>query len=328
MSVRSYTPCLFIFLFLFRFHTFLFVLLFVFRYQRLIVHLLSFRLNQTSPIPTASIISTQDVTVVIPTVDLKSTDLTACLLSVLRNRSKKISIVTTGSRNTLLLQEKIDALRPRFPDVKIQGFTTKKMTANKREPIAYVLPHIDTTITVLADEHIFWHSKDFLASIIAPFEYPTMGGAAPHQRVRRDGYRFRWVAFWNFLVATSLERQNFELRAKNAVDGGLSVVSSGISAFRSKILQDPHFLGEYTHGRDFVRLAAVPNVDDDNFITGWVVKFQQTDNSNIKTSLTLPRRPLRTRTPKIISQILRWNSTTICSNAASLLTDRTGRKSF
>ncbi|KEF51613.1 uncharacterized protein A1O9_12248 [Exophiala aquamarina CBS 119918] len=304
-------------------HTFLyaplFVFVFFFRYLRLMVHMFSFWLYKPSPTPKTPAFSTSDVTVVIPTVDPNEPDLIECLLSVLLNHPKEVRIVTAGKLNEKLVQEKIKAFQPRFPNVKISGSSIE--TANKRKQIAHVLPSISTAITVLADDHVFWRSKEFLVSIIAPFEDATIGAVAPHKRVRRDSHGFGWKAFWNFLGAIYLERHNFELRATNAVDGGLFVVSGRTAAFRSEILQDSQFLYEYTHERIFFGKIALPNVDDDNFITRWVVrkgwklKFQQTRNSTMETSLG--------KYPKFISQVLRWNRTTIRSNAASLLTDRT-----
>lgn len=298
---------------------YVFWFLFIFRYLRLAVHLISFWIYRPSPILNAAFFSREDVTVVIPTIEPKDPDFLACLQSVLMNQPKEVYIVTIGSINRKLVEEKASYYGSGFPDVQITVSAIRN--PNKRKQIASVLPKVRTAITILADDHVFWPSNHFLTSIIAPFEDAKIGAVAPHKRVRRLGPTFGWTSFYGFLGSIYLERHNFELRATNAMDGGLFVVSGRTAAYRTEILQDPGFLHQYTNERLFFGMFSLPNADDDNFITRWVVKkgwnlkFQQCRNSTMETTLG--------EYPKFISQVLRWNRTTIRSNSASLLTDRT-----
>jgi cellulose synthase/poly-beta-1,6-N-acetylglucosamine synthase-like glycosyltransferase len=298
---------------------YLFFFLFIFRYLRLVVHLISFWLYRPSPILKEAFFSNEDVTVVIPTIDPSDLDFLGCLQSVLMNQPKEVCIVTVGSTNRKVAEEKASYYGSGFPDVQITVSAIGK--PNKRKQIASALPNIHTAITILADDHVFWPSNNFLSTIIAPFEDAKIGAVAPHKRVRRHGPTFGWTSFYGFLGSIYLERHNFELRATNAMDGGLFVVSGRTAAFRTGILQDPEFLHHYTNERLFFGMFSLPNADDDNCITRWVVrkgwklKFQQSRNSTMETTLGAY--------PKFMSQVLRWNRTTIRSNSASLLTDRT-----
>src|SRR6187402_3848451 len=83
-----------------------FCFLFMFRYLRLAVHLISFWLYRPSPILKAAFFSREDVTVVIPTIEPKDPDFPACLQSVLMNQPKEVHIVTIGSINRKLVEEK------------------------------------------------------------------------------------------------------------------------------------------------------------------------------------------------------------------------------
>lgn len=298
---------------------YLFLALLVFRYLRLIVHLISFWRYRPSPVLDNATFSASDVSVVIPTVDPNDSDFLPCLESILMNGPREVCIVTVGDANRELAEEKASQFRTGFPGVDITVSAIKEF--NKRKQIASVLPNIRTAITILADDHVFWPTQNFVRSVIAPFEDPKIGAVAPHKRVHRVTTGFGWASYWNFLGCIYLLRHNFELRATNAMDGGLFVISGRTAAFRTHILQDPEFLYGFTNERLFFGLFSLPNADDDNFITrwlvrkGWQLKFQQCRNSTMETTLGTY--------PKFLSQALRWTRTTVRSNSASLLTDRT-----
>ncbi|RVX70810.1 hypothetical protein B0A52_05461 [Exophiala mesophila] len=297
----------------------LFISLFAFRYLRLIVHIISFWLYQASPVPETPTVKRQDVTVVIPTIDPRNQDFLKCLLSVLHNQPAEILIVTVGTELMNLTEEIVQPIRQQFPQTLIKITATK--VANKRRQVAHVLGCIKTDITVLVDDHVFWPSTRFLPSILAPFENPQVGGVGTNKRVVRESHGFGARSFWNIIGALYLERHNFEIRASNAVDGGVFVISGRSCAYRSHILQDPNFIDGFTNERFFFGLFGPLNPDDDNFITrwlvrhGWQIKIQYTDDSLIETTLGTY--------PKFMSQAVRWARTTFRSNLASLLTDRT-----
>ncbi|KAM0116828.1 hypothetical protein ACP6JC_006602 [Aspergillus fumigatus] len=300
--------------------TVVFLHLFVFRYLRLIVHLISFWLfYHPTPVPKNPALSPSDCTIILPTVDPKNRDFEECITSCLRNTPGAIIIVTVGDQLTKLTKDIIAPYKRIFPNTEISVRTADE--ANKRRQVAHGLRYVKTKITVLLDDHVVWPTERFLPTILAPFEDPKVGIVGTNKRVRRTDTGFNIRSFWNMLGALYLERHNFEIRATNAIDNGVFVVSGRTSAHRSEILKDPKFIAEFTNERFFFGLFGPLNADDDNFITrwdvrhGWKVKIQYCPDAMIETTLGTY--------PKFLSQCLRWVRTTWRSNSASLFTDRT-----
>ena len=321
ISMLSYTALASLVAWAFASVTWGFFPLLVFRYLRLIVHLISFWCYRPSPVLKEPTFTADDVTVIIPTVDPNDNDLLLCLESILLNRPREIRIVTVGEANLQSAEEKAARFRAGFPSVKIT-VSAISSPGNKRKQVASVLPDIRTAITISADASVCWPNNQFIPAVIAPLEDPKVGAVAPHKRVHRLGTDFSWKSFWNFMGCLYLQRHNWELRASNAVDDGLFVISGRTAVFRTEILQDPDFLHEYLNEKMFFGLLPIPNVDDDNFVTrwlvtkGWKMKFQEAPNSTMEV-LTLGT------WPKFFDQLKRWSRTTIRSNTASLLTERT-----
>ncbi|KAF7169423.1 hypothetical protein CNMCM5623_002153 [Aspergillus felis] len=300
--------------------TVIFLHLFVFRYFRLIVHLISFWLfYRPTPVPRNPTLFPSDCTIILPTVDPENRDFEECITSCLRNNPGAIIIVTVGDQLTKLTKDIIAPYKRRFPNTDISVKTADE--ANKRRQVAHGLRYVKTKITVLLDDHVFWPTERFLPTILAPFEDPKVGIVGTNKRVRRTDTGFNIRSFWNMLGALYLERHNFEIRATNAIDNGVFVVSGRTSAHRSEILKDPEFIAGFTNERFFFGFFGPLNADDDNFITrwdvrhGWKVKIQYCPDAMIETTLGTY--------PKFLSQCLRWVRTTWRSNSASLFTDGT-----
>lgn len=112
--------------------------------------------------------------------------------------------------------------------------------ASKRAQVAHAAPQVVTPIAVMMDDHVFWR-PGFLKAILCPFEDPNVGLVGTNKRVQRlDGLGL-WARIWNMLGALYLCRHNFEIRATNAVDGGVFVVSGRTYAIRTEILDTPTF---------------------------------------------------------------------------------------
>ena len=297
-----------------------FLLLFVFRYLRLVVNLIAFWLwYHPCPIPDNPSYSSQDCTIIIPTVEPDNKDFLECITSVLKNNPGAIWIVTVGQNNLEKVRQVIHPLAEEYPNTRILPSVSE--IANKRHQVAHAVPKVVTPITVLIDDHIFWPSANFLRTILAPFEDSEVGAVGTNKRVRRFNNGFGLESFWNMIGALYLERHNFEIRATNAIDGGVFVLSGRTSAHRTSILRNPAFLPAFKNERFFFGLFGPLNADDDNFITrwevnhGWKLKIQYCEDALIETTLGTY--------PKFLSQCLRWVRTTWRSNSASLFTDRT-----
>ena len=149
----------------------------------------------------------------------------------------------------------------------------------------------------------------------------NVGAVGTCKRVRRSPRGFSFAGFWNFIGSLYLERHNFEIAASNHIDGGVFVISGRTSAHRTAILQDSDFIHGFQNEYFFFGLVGPLNVDDDNFITrwmvnhGWKIRIQYSEGARIETTLG--------EYPKYLSQCLRWVRTTWRSNFTSLFLDRT-----
>uniref|UniRef100_A0A093VSB1 Hyaluronan synthase 1 n=2 Tax=Talaromyces marneffei TaxID=37727 RepID=A0A093VSB1_TALMA len=297
-----------------------FLSLFVIRYLRLIVHTISYwLLYRPIPIPQQPHYGLCDVTVIVPTVDPENTDFVECILSIISNKPKKLIIVVPSKEMVNSIKKRLISWR--ICSKKISMSVLRAVQVNKRAQVACAIPHVRTAITIIADDHVFWRSPRFLSTILAPFEDPRVGAVGTNKRAIRAEKGFTTAAFWNMLGAIYLERQDFDVRATNALDGGVFVNSGRTSAHRTSILQSPNFLEGYLNERFFFGLFGPLNCDDDNYITryevryGWNIKIQHCPHGLMET-------PLGTY-PKYLSQCLRWARTTWRSNSASLFSDRT-----
>jgi cellulose synthase/poly-beta-1,6-N-acetylglucosamine synthase-like glycosyltransferase len=299
----------------------IFLALFVFRYLRLVVHMISFWfLYKPTNRRANGQYTEEDVSVIIPTVDPSNPDFASTLASVLENQPLKVLIVTVeGEGRVQTAQKMADNLQDHYPNVVIHVSATR--VASKRAQVAHAIPLVTTALTVLCDDHVWWPSKNFLRTAAAPFEDSYVGGVGTNKRVVRNKTGFGWTSFFNILGALYLERHNFEIRATNAVDGGVFVISGRTAVYRTDILQHQKFLRGFVNERFFFGKFGPLNADDDNFIcrwlvtNGWTVKIQYGEDARIETTLG--------EWPKFPSQCLRWSRTTWRSNTASLLTDRT-----
>ncbi|KAF9887622.1 hypothetical protein FE257_009715 [Aspergillus nanangensis] len=296
-----------------------FAFLFLFRYVRLIAHIISFwAFYRVVPVPRNPTYHPADCSVILPTVDPMNPDFKECLISCFNSKPGVIIIVTVGHKMVELIREIVNPIEIPYPDTNVHIIAMD--VASKRRQVAHGLKFVQTKITVLLDDHVFW-PKNFLPTILAPFEDPKVGVVGTNKRVRRTDTGFNMKSFWNMLGAIYLERHNFEIRATNSIDGGVFVVSGRTSAHRSQILQDRKFVTGFTNEKFFRQMFGPLNADDDNFITrwavkhGWDIKIQYCKDALIETTLGTY--------PKFLSQCLRWVRTTWRSNSASLCTDRT-----
>ena len=177
------------------------------------------------------------------------------------------------------------------------------------------------TVVVLLDDHVWWPSKRFLPALLAPFEDPAVHFVGTNKRVQRERGNSFAESFLNFIACLYLGRHNFEIRATNAIDGGVFVVSGRTSAIRANIACREDFIEGFTNEYFFNKLGPL-NPDDDNYITRFVVKegkdikIQFCDDARIETTLGTVG-----GYTKFSSQLLRWARTTWRSNTTSLFKD-------
>ncbi|KXX76807.1 N-acetylglucosaminyltransferase [Madurella mycetomatis] len=300
-----------------------FLCLFTWRYLRFVINLIAFWCYSPSPKPKGvpAYRPSRDVTVVIPTIDPLGKSFQECLKTCAENRPAKIIIVAAGED---LYVTTIEAIREIEQQYESTTFVVDRtQVASKRAQIAHAVSQVETSIAVMMDDHVFW-GPGFLKAILCAFEDPTVGLVGTNKRVRRlDGLGL-WARIWNMLGATYLCRHNFEIRATNAVDGGVFVVSGRTYAIRTEILRYPDFLPGYTHEKFLFGLLGPIGPDDDNYNTrfvvrrGWKIKIQYTRETEMETVLGVEGVVHK----KFLDQCRRWARTTWRSNLCSLITDR------
>ncbi|MBE3049908.1 glycosyltransferase, partial [Candidatus Bathyarchaeota archaeon] len=333
-----------------------FIAIFLTRYARLAMSLYGFWMYKLATAPANPTVSRRDVTLVIPTVscsDIDNEDFEECLTTCLVNLPAELMIVTDTEARAEQARSQLKRIQKKLK-VDISKVKCKVMSAgiaSKRCQLECAIAKIRTSLTLFVDDHVFLPGK-FINSVIPAFEDPRVGFCGTNKDVRHLPSQSATIlgryfeAFWNVMGAVYLARHNFEIRASNALDGGVFVVSGRASVIRTNIIKDPDFLdglknerflfgmlppNGLTHrARLFASYVFRQNLsesdysaglgpDDDNFITrwvvgkGWDVKIQYSDATKIETTLGTY--------PKFIQQCLRWSRTTIRSNPASLTTD-------
>lgn len=275
----------------------------LFRYVRLWVNLASnWTYTPIQPIDDPTITS-DDMTVIIPTVAEDIQQLKETVQSAYRLEPRKLLLVTTDSRAKRVDQMVLELGSPKL----IQVLSVSQ--ANKRRQLCRAIPEVETKITLLLDDDV-WLPEKFTKWILAPFEDGAVGGVGTNQQLRR----FDRSNIWEFLGAIYLVRRNFDCTACNWIDGGLPCLSGRAVAYRSEILQDRDFTYGFTHetwGSDHFL-----NADDDNFITRWLfsrkwkIQIQNHRECEVETTLEDDHKYLR--------QCLRWVRSNWRSNLTSL----------
>ncbi|KAK6222976.1 glycosyltransferase family 2 [Colletotrichum tabaci] len=301
--------------------TTMFITVFFLRYLRLAINIWGSWRYRPAPLPRLPTWSRRDVTVILPTIDPDNSKFDECIISLLENRPAAILIVTVGARMRARCEAIARTYRRDYPSTEIG--VSAVLHPSKRRQVAHAVPHVRTEFTVMADDHVFWPSRDFLPSALAPFEDMNMGIVATHKRVRRTTPgEWSRPSVVNLIGCFYLLRHNWELRASNAVDGGVFVASSRTAVYRTRLLKADGVMDRYCNERFFFGLFGGKEglgPDDDNFLTreayrrGWAVKFQQTEDCTVETTLG------DESVAKFRGQLVRWARTTFRSNPCMLV---------
>lgn len=90
--------------------------IFLFRYVRLVVHMVAFSMYRSYPVPRSPTYSSDDVTVIVPSVNPHGEEFEECIESIHANRPKQIVIVTVGADQLNHLIRESPIIR-RFPRI-------------------------------------------------------------------------------------------------------------------------------------------------------------------------------------------------------------------
>ncbi|KAH8816920.1 nucleotide-diphospho-sugar transferase [Xylogone sp. PMI_703] len=297
----------------------IFLLLFAFKSVKIVAHLLSYITYRPAPAENPPSFTPRDVTVIVPTVGSFGAEFRECIRSIMANSPHQIIISTVG-RDKLLHANKVGRqLDPSRKIIKIVATNTP----NKREQTLHALKRVTTPITSTADDHVFWPAT-FLRSALAPFEDVCVGIVGTVKRVRREKGTNLTESFLNYLGCIYLERHNFECTASSNIDGGVFVISGRTALMRTQIIQDPEYQKAFTSETWLFGMIGPLKVDDDNFITRWMVNngwktvFHNDPDAMIETTIGTTGGWF-----KFQGQLNRWVRTTWRSNLTSLLCECT-----
>lgn len=254
---------------------------------------------------------------VIPTIHNCLEELRPSLESILACEPAKLILVTTRNKHEALSQV-VATLR--MPDAAspVEISVLHVCKANKRLQVCKALEddHVNTAITVLADDDVEW-PPTLMPWLLAPFEDDRMGGVGTCQRVKRVVGGDLATRIFNWLGAAYIERRNFEISATHNIDGGTSCMSGRTGAYRTEIFKSYGFLENFKNERWG---RCILNADDDNFVTRWLVAhqwktwIQYERDCEVETTLE--------NGMKFIYQCLRWARSNLRSNWKSLVYER------
>ncbi|KAG8533835.1 uncharacterized protein KY384_001576 [Bacidia gigantensis] len=282
----------------------------VYRYLRLIVNIFAFTKLRPIPTPDNPRLGSQDVTVIIPSIEGHGKVLLETIESILRTEPFEIVVVTTDGNSAAAWQMVRQMGSPRVRVLSIAY-------PNKRHQMVRAIPEVKTNVTIFADDDVLWPGK-LLHWMLAPLEDESFGGVGTNQRLRRaESPKFR-QRIYAYLNALYLERRNFDCAACMYMDGGLPCLSGRTVAYRTSILQDESFKHSFTHEEWLGRYRL--NADDDNFMTRWLV----THNKKIAYQYHKDAEVLTTLedNPKFVKQCLRWARSNWRSNITSMFWDK------
>ncbi|KAL8987990.1 MAG: hypothetical protein Q9177_002872 [Variospora cf. flavescens] len=287
-----------------------FITLFLYRYLRLAVNLLGFCMHRPIPIPGSPRLTSQNVTVVIPSLHGDGGELWDTIRSILATEPYEIILVTVGAqeRHAKHVVKELNLSKVRIYSVS---------QPNKRRQMVRAIPEVQTDITIFADDDVTWPST-LLPWMLAPLEDKRYGGVGTNQRLRRAESPNLQQRVWGYLGALYLERRNFDCASCMFIDGGLPCLSGRTVAYRTSILRDPAFTYGFTHEEWLGQYQL--NADDDNFITRWLIthgqkiSYQHHKQAEVLTTLE--------DNPKFLKQCLRWSRSNWRSNITSMFCDR------
>lgn len=287
----------------------------VYRYFRLVVNLIAVWTFKPILPPENPTLTSQDATIIIPTLAGCGEELEETLHTILTNEPYQIMLVTIDA-NKHKAQEMLRSMPASKTRIKLLSVPKP----NKRRQMVRAIPEVKTEILLFVDDDVSW-PKTELKWILAVFEKdPIYGGLATCQRLRRArAPMFSMQRVWDYLGALYLERRNFDCAATTHMDGGTPCLSGRTVAYRTKILQDPEFIHGFTHEEWWFGRYEL-SADDDNFLTRWMVThgwetyFQYHPEAEIQTTLE--------DNPTYLKQCVRWSRSNWRSNLTTLFQEQ------
>ncbi|TEA10736.1 hypothetical protein C8034_v008887 [Colletotrichum sidae] len=220
------------------------------------------------PIPAQPSYTSNDVSVIIPTVDTAD-DFTDCLRLILANNPKEIIIITV-KRDFERVNKLIEPLMPLIFKGDHHVVVMTAHHASKREQSVVGMKEATGKILAIVDDDAYWDSETTLPYLLAPFENPKVGGAVGKQtaRIIESRRHPKLVTPWEVAGLKSLDNQNNVQAIRFAADDGCFCLVGRTMMMRAEIAKDPSFIHNLTH--EYWR-GKLLNTGDDVFITRWLL---------------------------------------------------------
>jgi cellulose synthase/poly-beta-1,6-N-acetylglucosamine synthase-like glycosyltransferase len=292
-----------------------------FKFLKVFVHTVSFHLlTSPAPQPLNPTLSPRDVTVVIPSVGEFDNEFIECIETILANDPRRVIVCTVGLAKLTKAKQVCSNIgfQRRKGNITVLAITE----SNKRAQFLRSVSAVQTQIVAYADDHVFW-PPTFLKSALAPFEDQRVGLVGTVKKVRRDRSGGLWKSFMNYIACLYLERHNFECTASYNLDGGVFVISGRTALTRTSIVHRVDFRREFLNETWLWGTVGPLKVDDDNFITRWMVNhgwktvFHNSPDAVVETTLGTTG-----GLQKFRGQLIRWVRTTWRANSTSLFSER------
>ena len=154
-------------------------------YEKVLVSYYS-KKYKTIPLPDAPTYSSNDVSIIVPTIDTEST-FTECLRLWLESKPREIIIVTVP-RCKAYVEQLVKPVQE-FTD-KITILTTP--LANKRQQVMVGAKAAGGKIIALVDDDAYWNAATVVPYLLAPFEDAEVGSVAGLQRSVHQVNRYQY----------------------------------------------------------------------------------------------------------------------------------------
>ncbi|PMD55484.1 glycosyltransferase family 2 protein [Hyaloscypha bicolor E] len=242
-----------------------FITLATWRYFRLFVNLYSFWRYKPASLPTIRTIGPKDVIIILPTISVSESDnpdFKECLTTCLVNKLARLIIITNTDFKATEVNKQLFSIRN-----KIQRGSSSFLSELGLTNISGVDIRVIYTRLVMFLNNYMFLPRLFLDSIIPVFENPC-----------------------NIMGVLYLERHNFEIRATNARDRGVFIISGQVMVILSEIIQDNNFHKAFTNEHFFFGLFVLRHPQN------YEIKIQYTNSATVETILGQYPKFLR-RTP-------------------------------
>ncbi|KAF5021151.1 hypothetical protein F66182_6815 [Fusarium sp. NRRL 66182] len=228
----------------------------------------------------------KDCSVILPIVNPNDSKLEDTVFSILTNLPAHLYIVTVGVESRDQVERRLGYLRPLYDTTQINIGAVNK--ANKRRQIYHAISTINTSVTIIADQGVYW-PKSFLGSALPPFEDSEVAAVTVPQMARKPYPKRLKGSFWACLVSCYHALLADENRAVNALDSSALLRSSTL-LFRTYHCATEAFRTEFESEKCFSGRSGVLKADEHGFLnryflqSGQKIAFQDTPQATIEVS--------------------------------------------